>query len=134
MGPMPEGAPQPASPLRILVAEDESALLEVTTEVLGRAGFEVVQAENGALALERFAEAPDSFALVILDFSMPIMDGAQCLASLREIRPEVKVLLTSGHGHLEDTLDPSLLAGCLQKPYRIHELIDAVKRILEGQG
>ena len=134
MGPMPEGAPQPASPLRILIAEDEASLLEVTTEVLDRAGFEVVPAENGALALERFAEAPDSFALVILDFSMPVMDGAQCLARLRELRPDVKVLLTSGHGNLEDSLDPSLLAGCLQKPYRIHELIDAVKGILEGRG
>jgi len=131
---MPEGAPQPASPLRILIAEDEASLLEVTTEVLDRAGFEVVPAENGALALERFAEAPDSFALVILDFSMPVMDGAQCLARLRELRPDVKVLLTSGHGNLEDSLDPSLLAGCLQKPYRIHELIDAVKGILEGRG
>jgi two-component system, cell cycle sensor histidine kinase and response regulator CckA len=129
---MADGEPQPASPLRILIAEDEEALLEVTQEVLGRAGYAVVPAENGAVALERFAEAPESFALVILDFSMPVMDGAACLARMREIHPGVKVLLTSGHGHLQDTLDPSLLAGCLQKPYRLHEFMDAVRRILGG--
>ena len=87
-----------------------------------------------ALGTARSGGSEPQDALVILDFSMPVMDGAQCLARLRELRPDVKVLLTSGHGNLEDSLDPSLLAGCLQKPYRIHELIDAVKGILEGRG
>ena len=131
---MPHGATPSQPPFRILVAEDEEALLELTDEILSRAGYEVVRAEHGGRALECFAAAPDAFDLVILDFSMPVLNGAQCLARLREIRPGVKVLLTSGHGSLGDTLDPSHLAGCLQKPFRVHELIEAVQAILARRG
>lgn len=117
---------------RLLVVEDEESLREVTVEVLARAGFDPVAAEDGAQALERFSEAPDSFALVILDFSMPVMDGAECFRRLLAIRGDVKVLLTSGYGNPEigTGLDAKLLAGYLQKPYRIGDLLRSVADIL----
>jgi CheY-like chemotaxis protein len=124
---------RPSGPTpRLLVVEDEESLREVTVEVLAKAGFDPVPAEHGAQALERFAEAPDTFALVILDFSMPIMDGAECFRRLRAIRGDVKVLLTSGYGNPEvgSGLDATQLAGYLQKPYRIGDLLRAVGDIL----
>lgn len=118
------------------MVEDEESLREVTVEVLARAGFETVAAEDGAQAVARFSEAPDSFALVILDLSMPVMDGAECFSRLRAIRPGVRVLLTSGYGNPDagPGLDPALLAGYLQKPYRIGELLQAVGKILDPVG
>jgi DNA-binding response OmpR family regulator len=117
---------------RLLVVEDEESLREVTVEVLLRAGFDPVPAEDGARALELFSQEPDRFSLVILDLSMPVMDGAECFRHMRAIREDVKVLLTSGYASPETGtgLDAALLAGCLQKPYRIGELLGAVKGIL----
>jgi two-component system, cell cycle sensor histidine kinase and response regulator CckA len=129
---MSSSAPDPKPKPRILVVEDEESLREVTLEVLDRAGYETVPAEHGAEAVELFSRAPHSFALVVLDLSMPVMDGRECFARLLAIHPEVKVLLTTGYGALEggNGLDPALLAGCLQKPYRIHELLKIVGDIL----
>ncbi len=130
-----DATPSPGSSPRLLVVEDEESLREVTVEVLAKAGFEAVAAEDGAQALARFSEAPDSFALVILDLSMPVMDGAECFSRMRAIRNDVRVLLTSGYGNPGGTgLDAALLAGYLQKPYRIGELLQAVGRILEPKG
>ena len=126
----------PAPSLRLLVVEDEESLREVTVEVLAKAGYEVVPAEDGAQAVQHFAQSPDSFALVILDLSMPVMGGAECFRHLRALRSDVRVLLTSGYGTPEagGNLDADLLAGYLQKPYRIGELLAAVKAALGPNG
>ena len=130
---MPDDPRPSGLPLRLLVVEDEESLREVTVEVLAKAGYWAVPAEDGAQAVALFADAPESFALVILDLSMPVMDGAECFQRLRALRADVKVLLTSGYGNpgAVSGLDEALLAGYLRKPYRIAELLGAVRAILD---
>ncbi len=129
---MAEPERTPARPHRLLVVEDEESLREVVVEVLPRAGYDPVPAEDGALALARFREDPDSFSLVLLDLSMPVMGGAECFGHMKALRAGVKVLLTSGHGAPQEGsgMGPGDLAGCLQKPYRIKDLLQAVAGIL----
>ena len=121
-----------AGALRIMVVEDEEALREVTVEVLARAGYQPVSAEHGLEAVERFKQAPDQFALVILDLTMPHMDGATCLRHLRSLQPEVRVLLTTGHQ--DPDIGPAAggekPTGFLAKPYRISDLLKAVQAAL----
>ena len=117
---------------RILVAEDEEALLEATQEVLQRAGFEVTPCADGGAAVERFAEDPSAYALAILDLTMPVLDGRECFNRLRALRPDLKVLLASGYGSLEagSRFSEGELAGFLQKPYRGRDLVALVRKVL----
>ena len=117
---------------RILLAEDEEALLEATQEVLQRAGFEVAACADGGAAVERFAEDPAAFSLAILDLTMPVLDGRECFKRLRALRPDLKVILASGYGSLEagSQFGEGELAGFLQKPYRSRDLIALVRKVL----
>jgi CheY-like chemotaxis protein len=120
---------------RILLAEDESALREATTEVLQRAGYEVVAAEDGGQAVTLFEKGPGGFALAILDLTMPVLDGRECCKRIRALRPDLKVILASGYGGLEagSKFEEGELAGFLQKPYRSRELVALVRSVL-GEG
>jgi PAS domain S-box-containing protein len=117
---------------RILIAEDETALLEATVEVLQRAGYDVVGAADGGQAVDCFSASPASFSLAILDLTMPVLDGRECFNRLRALRPDLKVILASGYGSLEagSRFENGELAGFLQKPYRSRELIAMVRKVL----
>ncbi|MBI4913792.1 MAG: CHASE domain-containing protein [Acidobacteria bacterium] len=126
-------APLPASGgSRILLVEDEEALAEATMQILQRAGHEVVWAQNGAVAIERFLEGPDAFSLVLLDLTMPVMDGRECFRRLRQLRADLKVILASGWGGQEagEAFGEGQLSGFLQKPYRGRDLLRAVAEAL----
>ena len=81
----------------ILLVEDDDTFRQIGTECLGELGYSVVSARDGIEALETFSAIKDDVDLVILDLTMPRMNGRDALARLREMAPEVKVLVTSGH-------------------------------------
>jgi CheY-like chemotaxis protein len=89
--------------------------------------------EAGREAINRFTETPDIFCLVILDLTMPVMDGAATFTELRKIRPEIKVLLISGYNEKEaaSRFAGRKLAGFLQKPFSTLVFQQAVRAILE---
>ena len=124
-----------AGKTRILLAEDEAALMEATAEVLQRAGYEVVAAADGGQAVDRFELDARGFALAILDLTMPVLDGRECFKKLRELRPDLKVILASGYGGPEAgaKFGEGELAGFLQKPHRSRELIAMVRKV-RGEG
>lgn len=92
LGPRPRGSGE-----RVLVIDDDDGVRRLCTTVLERHGYRVVAAVNGAEGVDRFTEAPDSFALVITDMDMPVMDGPATIAALKTIRPGVRILGSTGH-------------------------------------
>ncbi len=80
----------------VLVVDDEPQVLSMITRFLGRCGYRTVTAANGLEAIEAFRERHPEIVAVVLDMVMPRMGGRKCLAALREIDPQAKVVCVSG--------------------------------------
>ena len=118
---------------RLLVVDDESAILEVANEVLGSRGYDVVTAQSGEQALAIFEKDPDNFDLVLLDLGMPGMGGHRCLEAMLEIRPKMKIIIASGYadnGQVQAVMN-SGAAEFIRKPYRLASLLDQVRHVLD---
>ena len=128
--------PNPASrPRRILVVDDEPAARILSQRVFSEAGFQVVTAPSGFDCLKEFRKQPRGFDLILLDLSMPFMDGEETFRRLRAIYPAVVVLLSTGFlGQAQFRVERMLangLAGVIRKPHRPDELLAHVHAILE---
>jgi CheY-like chemotaxis protein len=130
------GAPEPR-PRRgsgtVLVVDDEAIVLETTQSVLEHRGYEVLSASSGAEAVAIFRREAPHIRLVILDLSMPGMGGEEVLPLLREVRRDVRVVISSGYSH-DDAMKqfPGLAAvGFIQKPYTPARLAEEVARVLK---
>ncbi len=117
---------------RVLVVDDEPTVRSLAEKMLTRTGFEVVVAEDGRAALEIFRRDPASIRLVLLDMTMPQMDGEETFRELRRIAPDVTVVLSSGYNEQEATqrFAGKGLAGFIQKPYRLTDLLRVVRAAL----
>jgi two-component system, cell cycle sensor histidine kinase and response regulator CckA len=130
-----EGA-RPAAPEggsgRILVVDGETALRVLTARILERAGYEVVQAADGAEALSLMAESPCSFDLLLTEVDVPALSGPELARRATALLPALPVLFTSGHpgnaGAAGDLKGGK--AGFLQKPYPAEELTRRVRLLL----
>lgn len=123
-----EPAPVPAA---ILVVDDDETVRTVSRRILEHAGYTVLLAAHGGEALQQYQARPE-IALVLLDMTMPHMDGEEAFRELRRIDPSVRVILTSGYNEQDATerFAGKGLAGFIQKPYRPQELLAAVARVL----
>ena len=119
---------------RVLVVDDEPRLRAALRRRLTHAGYEVVEAEDGQQALERFREQPEAFDCVLLDLSMPALSGEEVHAELVGIRPEVPVVAMSGYAHQEvlERFETVTLAGFLQKPIASDELLRTLRKATAG--
>lgn len=111
---------------KILVMEDESAVLAMTETMLRMFGYDVLTAEDGVEGLEVYQDNRDAISLVLVDLLMPRMSGAEVIAALREYPGETKILLTSGYPDSETAAVEALADACLHKPFRMEQLKDAV--------
>lgn len=118
-------------PARVLVIDDEPAVLSVTARHLERSGFQVLSALCGREALNLLAANPD-VGLVILDVAMPGMAGDECLAKVRLLNPNIPVIMMSGYDEsgVAERLHGVPTAGFLQKPFKRWELMAVVNRVL----
>jgi len=117
----------------ILLVDDEKLVLGVATRLLNRLGYEVIQAGSGREALDIYNESSGNIDLVILDMIMPEMTGPQVFDKIRDIRPDARVLLSSGYS-VEGEAQKLLQRGCrgfIQKPYGVAELAKKITEILE---
>ncbi len=114
----------------VLLVDDEETVRGIGVEMLKELGFTAVTADDGRKAVEIFKSRND-IAFVILDLTMPHMDGEQCFRELRRIRPDVKVIMSSGYNEHEVTQKfiGKGLAGFIQKPYRLSTLQEAIRTI-----
>jgi two-component system cell cycle sensor histidine kinase/response regulator CckA len=122
----------PAEGRRILVVDDEAGVRSVARRCLRRGGYEVIEARDGLEALDVFEEH-ENIDLVLLDLTMPRLDGMKTLSRLRARQPDLRVVLSSGFSEHEVTEQLGLLqqqALFLPKPWTWEELLGVVGRAL----
>lgn len=113
----------------VLMVDDDETVRGIGSDMLKELGFKVITANDGREALDRYREHP-GIAIIILDLTMPHMDGEQCFRELRQIDPDVKVVMSSGFSEEEvaQKFDGKGLAGFIQKPYKLSMLRDEIKK------
>jgi len=119
----------------ILLVEDEPMVRNMVSELLRSRGFTVIESANGIEALEiAKSYAGKSINLMISDISMPGMDGQQLALRLKELRPDTKVLFTSGYDYADCNFsEPAHALGAfLQKPYTVDKLFGMVRQTLDS--
>jgi PAS domain S-box-containing protein len=127
--------PKPRKRGAILLVDDEQAVLKVATEILRKLDFNVLAAESGDQALRMFEENRKDIVLVILDIVMPGMGGSEVFLKLRELSPEVKVLLCSGYS-IQGEADRLIglgASGFIQKPFSLQSLAQSVDDLLQTE-
>jgi CheY-like chemotaxis protein len=138
----PELPPRAVAPAKllpngktILLVDDEAMVRSAAKAVLERSGYSVLLAENGHEAVQMFERIAGDVALVILDLTMPVMGGEQAFDLLRRIRPDLRILLSSGYGERDATqhFRGKRLSGFIHKPYSTAQLLEEVKSVL-GSG
>jgi len=117
----------------VLLVDDEETLRALGKDMLQELGFTVLTAADGREALEIYRQNRDAIRCVILDLTMPHLDGEQAFRELRRIKPDVRVLMSSGYNEQEVTQKfvGKGLAGFLQKPYNLSEIGRKIQEILE---
>jgi PAS domain S-box-containing protein len=117
---------------RVLVVDDEDSVRSVTKQALERTGFVVVAAEDGERALAMLKNDPEEFLLILLDFTMPRLDGAQTLREILQLRPRARVIMMSGFSESEARarLGELTIVGFIQKPFDFSTLRDRVESVL----
>ena len=116
----------------VLVVDDEKMVRDMTCEMVEIFGFTTLQASDGSEAVEVFTGSKEDISCVILDLTMPRMDGLATFIKLRSIKPDVQVILASGFSEQDATsrFSGQGLAGFLQKPYSIEMLRKELERIV----
>ncbi|MDQ6980577.1 MAG: MHYT domain-containing protein [Ghiorsea sp.] len=118
----------------VLVIDDEEFICETACAMLEDMGYSVVTALGGKQGVEVFKEHQDNIQFVLLDMTMPDMDGKECFRLLRVIKPDVQVILSSGYNEQEATSQfvGRGLAGFIQKPYSEHVLSEKVQLFIQS--
>ncbi len=118
----------------VLIVDDEEFITLLARQVLSDEGYRVLTAKNGFIALDIYRKLKSEIDLVILDFVMPVMDGADVFAEMQELNPDVPVVLSSGFAE-QDRLRGMLargLRGFIPKPYTQKKLLDQVRQTLDA--
>jgi PAS domain S-box-containing protein len=117
----------------VLMVDDEDALREVGQELLTAMGYRVLVARDGKEAVEVYRKNWHTIDLVLLDMIMPNMGGGEAYDCMREINPDIKVLLSSGYS-VDGEAGEILKRGChgfIQKPFKVSELSRKIEEILQ---
>jgi CheY-like chemotaxis protein len=127
-----EGAAGWAGTGTVLVVDDEEVVRVVSRRTLERAGLEVLTARDGQEGVEIFADRAEEIDIVLLDLTMPRMNGEDAFKRMREIRPDIRGILLSGY--TQEDADKQFadggLDGFVQKPYDPATLLRAVREVL----
>ncbi len=117
----------------ILVVDDEDAVRQTATRILERFGFTVVSAADGRQGVDLFARNPREFRLVLMDLTMPVLDGIEAFNEIHRLASDVPVILMSGYNRSEsaERFSGRGLAGFIQKPFEAHRLAEAITHALK---
>jgi two-component system, cell cycle response regulator CpdR len=117
---------------RILLAEDDEDMRRFLVKALERAGYDVIDYDNGASAYERLREEP--FSLLLTDIVMPEMDGIELARRATEIDPDLKVMFITGFAAV--ALNPDSKAPkdakILSKPFHLRDLVNEIEKMLQA--
>ena len=116
----------------VLVVDDEQAVLGLAARILKSRGFDVLTAKDGQEGVDVFREHTDEIVAVLLDMTMPRLNGEQAFREMRRIRQDVRVILSSGYNEQETTnrFAGKGLAGFVQKPYTVKGLMGKLQEVL----
>ena len=114
----------------VLLVDDEEMVREIGTAMLNELGYQVITADDGHQAIEAYTGRND-IALVILDLTMPQMDGVECFRELRRFDPEARVIISSGYSEQEisQKFVAGDLSGIIQKPFQMSTLRTVLKNV-----
>jgi CheY-like chemotaxis protein len=117
----------------VMIVDDEDLVTMLAQRVLTDEGYRIVTAKDGFQAIEIYRKLREQISLIILDFTMPVMDGADVFAELLEINPKAPVVLSSGFAEQERLR--SMLArglrGFIPKPYTQQKLLAQIRSVLD---
>ncbi|MDP8239509.1 MAG: response regulator [Candidatus Hatepunaea meridiana] len=120
----------------VLVVDDEVAIRNLVRLVLEKAGYTVLTASNGREGVDVFRKHSDDIRLVLMDFTMPKMNGEEASIEIVKIRKDIPVILSSGYGEdmATDCFGGEGLSGFIQKPYSPSILLNKIRSVLNKQG
>jgi len=113
----------------LLIVDDEPNLLDLLRRYLVRLGYQVETCSDPLEALARFEAEPGRFSLAITDLSLPQLNGEELIGRMRQIRPGLPAIITSGYPY-----QPGSDVGFLQKPFLPKMLAEAVEKAIKGSG
>jgi PAS domain S-box-containing protein len=117
----------------VLLVDDEDIIIAIGQDILKSLGYEVLPVRGGEEAVEVYKKNHDKIDMVILDMIMPDMGGRETYDRLKEINPDIKVLLSSGYS-IDGQATEILERGCddfIQKPFNITDLSQKIRKILD---
>ena len=116
----------------VLVVDDEETVRTVAARMIERLGFTVLLAADGREAMAMFRPGPTRFAFVLLDLTMPHLDGEETFRQMRQLNPGVRVILTSGFNQQEaiNRFTGKGLAGFIQKPFELSNLTAVIRSVV----
>jgi PAS domain S-box-containing protein len=119
----------------VLVVDDEDLVRNIARKALEHYGYTVLEAENGQVGVRLFRQYADEICLVLLDMMMPVMGGEEALEEIRQIRPDVPVIASSGYSETvaKERFGGRGLAAFLQKPYSARVLAVHVKKAIDQE-
>ena len=118
----------------VLLVDDEDMIIDVGQEILEEMGYKVLLARSGKEAIETYARNKHKIDMVILDMIMPDMGGGETYDRMKEVNPNVKVLLSSGYS-IEGQASDILARGCngfIQKPFSVKQLSHTIRQVLDS--
>jgi two-component system cell cycle sensor histidine kinase/response regulator CckA len=119
----------------VLVVDDEEFIRVVAMEILNKFGFDVLTASDGEESLRIVREHKGAISAVILDLTMPRMDGETAFRELRKIRPDLRIILSSGFSEQDVVarFADTPVAGFIQKPYTASDLVQKLRLALQAR-
>ena len=118
---------------KVLIVDDEKMVLEVGKAILQRMGNQVITAASGEEALNQFGQHRESICCVVLDLTMPGMDGKATFKRLRELSPELPIIIASGLAadQIRSQFGSSPPSSVIQKPYQVADLSSKIQSVLK---
>jgi two-component system cell cycle sensor histidine kinase/response regulator CckA len=116
----------------ILVVDDDRDVLNFIRDILETHGYTVIPSNNSLTAVDTFRNLSGKIHLVITDIVMPLMEGDELIRNLREIKPDVKIIVVSGYGN--DAVQREKMANAfIKKPFESIDLLKAVRQLLDTE-
>jgi two-component system, cell cycle sensor histidine kinase and response regulator CckA len=123
-----------AGPTRILIVEDEEDILDYLDSILSDAGCIIHRARNGQEGVDLYREHSADIDLVIMDMIMPVMDGCEAIEHLKQINPDLKVIVATGYskGEVIEHTRSLGISHFIFKPFKVADLLILIREVMQG--
>ena len=125
---------RPSREATVLVVDDEHPLRSAVTKMLGKAGFRVLQVDNGSEAIELLRGDVGEIDAILLDMTIPGAPSHEVLAEAVQIRPSIKIILTSAYSEetTRTVLNGPQIGGFVRKPFQFGHLVRTLRSVLSA--